>query len=56
MVFPQIKVINETLPFTFYLLPFTLKMTDIRALKKEELQDFFLSHGEKAFRANQVYE
>lgn len=31
-------------------------MKDIRALKKEELQAFFLSHGEKAFRANQVYE
>jgi len=29
---------------------------DIRALSKEELRDFFLSIGDKAFRGNQVYE
>ena len=29
---------------------------DIRALSKEELREFFLSQGVKAFRGNQVYE
>ena len=29
---------------------------DIRALTKEELRDFFVANGDKAFRGNQVYE
>ncbi len=29
---------------------------DIRALSREELRDFFVSQGDKAFRGNQVYE
>ncbi len=29
---------------------------DIRALTREELRDFFVEQGEKAFRGNQVYE
>lgn len=29
---------------------------DIRALSKEELREFFVSQGDKAFRGNQVYE
>ncbi|HLT52796.1 MAG TPA: 23S rRNA (adenine(2503)-C(2))-methyltransferase RlmN, partial [Flavobacteriaceae bacterium] len=29
---------------------------DIRALSKEQLRDFFVSRGDKAFRGNQVYE
>ncbi|PHR90721.1 MAG: 23S rRNA (adenine(2503)-C(2))-methyltransferase RlmN [Leeuwenhoekiella sp.] len=29
---------------------------DIRALTREELRDFFVAQGEKAFRGNQVYE
>ena len=29
---------------------------DIRALTKEQLRDFFISQGDKAFRGNQVYE
>jgi 23S rRNA (adenine2503-C2)-methyltransferase len=29
---------------------------DIRALTKEQLRDFFVAHGDKAFRGNQVYE
>lgn len=29
---------------------------DIRALTKDQLRDFFVSEGEKAFRGNQVYE
>lgn len=29
---------------------------DIRALSKEQLRDFFVAHGDKAFRGNQVYE
>lgn len=29
---------------------------DIRALTKEQLRAFFVDHGEKAFRGNQVYE
>ncbi len=33
-----------------------LEKKDIRALSKEELRDFFVSIGDKAFRGNQVYE
>ena len=29
---------------------------DIRALTKDQLRDFFISNGDKAFRGNQVYE
>ncbi len=29
---------------------------DIRALSKEQLRDFFVAHGDKPFRGNQVYE
>ncbi|MDH3796350.1 MAG: 23S rRNA (adenine(2503)-C(2))-methyltransferase RlmN, partial [Flavobacteriaceae bacterium] len=32
------------------------KKKDIRALSKEELREFFISRGDKAFRGNQVYE
>ncbi|MDC6406438.1 MULTISPECIES: 23S rRNA (adenine(2503)-C(2))-methyltransferase RlmN [Maribacter] len=32
------------------------KKRDIRALTREQLRDFFVSHGDKAFRGNQVYE
>ncbi len=31
-------------------------LKDIRKLSLQELQDFFIQHGEKAFRAKQVYE
>jgi 23S rRNA (adenine2503-C2)-methyltransferase len=32
------------------------KKKDIRALTKEQLRDFFVKEGDKAFRGNQVYE
>ncbi len=32
------------------------KKKDIRALTKEQLRDFFVEHGDKSFRGNQVYE
>lgn len=32
------------------------KKKDIRALTKDELRDFFVKNGDKAFRGNQVYE
>ena len=32
------------------------KKKDIRALTKEQLRDFFVKQGDKAFRGNQVYE
>jgi 23S rRNA (adenine2503-C2)-methyltransferase len=32
------------------------KKKDIRALTKEELREFFVVNGDKAFRGNQVYE
>ncbi len=32
------------------------KKKDIRALTKEQLRDFFVNQGDKAFRGNQVYE
>ncbi|MBT8393842.1 MAG: 23S rRNA (adenine(2503)-C(2))-methyltransferase RlmN [Flavobacteriaceae bacterium] len=34
----------------------TLKKKDIRSLSKEQLREFFLETGDKAFRGNQVYE
>jgi len=34
----------------------TVKKKDIRALTKEQLRDFFVEIGDKAFRGNQVYE
>lgn len=34
----------------------TLEKKDIRALSKEQLREFFVARGEKAFRGNQVYE
>ena len=34
----------------------TSEKKDIRALSKEELRDFFVEIGDKAFRGNQVYE
>ena len=33
-----------------------IKKKDIRALSKEQLRDFFVENGDKAFRGNQVYE
>lgn len=33
-----------------------IKKKDIRALTKEQLREFFVKHGDKAFRGNQVYE
>jgi len=34
----------------------TIQKKDIRALSKEELREFFIKNGDKAFRGNQVYE
>ncbi|MBJ6366570.1 23S rRNA (adenine(2503)-C(2))-methyltransferase RlmN [Snuella sedimenti] len=34
----------------------TTEKKDIRALTKEQLRDFFVKQGDKAFRGNQVYE
>ena len=33
-----------------------IKKKDIRALTKDQLRDFFVANGDKAFRGNQVYE
>lgn len=33
-----------------------MKKKDIRALTKEQLREFFVANGDKAFRGNQVYE
>ena len=33
-----------------------MEKKDIRALSKDQLRDFFVSNGDKAFRGNQVYE
>ena len=33
-----------------------IEKKDIRALSKEQLRDFFVAQGDKAFRGNQVYE
>lgn len=42
--------------FLDYLYPVEIKKKDIRALTKEQLRDFFVAQGDKAFRGNQVYE
>ena len=36
--------------------PINTKKKDIRSLTKEQLRDFFVKNGDKAFRGNQVYE
>ena len=33
-----------------------MEKKDIRALTKDQLRDFFVANGDKAFRGNQVYE
>ena len=33
-----------------------IEKKDIRSLSKEQIRDFFVAHGDKAFRGNQVYE
>lgn len=33
-----------------------IKKKDIRALTKQQLREFFVEEGDKAFRGNQVYE
>ncbi len=33
-----------------------MEKKDIRSVSKEQLRDFFVSHGDKSFRGNQVYE
>lgn len=33
-----------------------IEKKDIRAVSKEQLRDFFVTHGDKSFRGNQVYE
>lgn len=55
------KVVIDLNSKTVNLFPiFTLYMAnskkDIRALTKEQLRDFFVKQGDKAFRGNQVYE
>lgn len=42
--------------FHYFSRSMELKKKDIRALTKEQLRDFFVGHGDKAFRGNQVYE
>lgn len=39
-----------------YLCAMQTEKKDIRALTKEQLRDFFVQNGDKAFRGNQVYE
>jgi 23S rRNA (adenine2503-C2)-methyltransferase len=39
-----------------YLCAMGIEKKDIRSLTKEQLRDFFVANGDKAFRGNQVYE
>jgi 23S rRNA (adenine2503-C2)-methyltransferase len=39
-----------------YLYAMEIEKKDIRSLTKEQLRDFFVANGDKAFRGNQVYE
>ena len=41
--------------FCVFLHPMEIKKKDIRALTKEQLRDFFVANGDKAFRSNQIY-
>ena len=43
-------------PFPIFAVSMETIKKDIRALTKEELRDFFVKEGDKAFRGNQVYE
>ena len=42
--------------FCVFLQQMKPKKKDIRALSKDQLRDFFVTNGDKAFRGNQVYE
>ncbi|CAA0145678.1 Ribosomal RNA large subunit methyltransferase N [Tenacibaculum maritimum] len=42
--------------FCVFLHQMKTKKKDIRALTKDQLRDFFVENGDKAFRGNQVYE
>ena len=42
--------------FTIFASLMEVTKKDIRALSKEDLRDFFVKQGDKAFRGNQVYE
>ncbi|GAA4234360.1 23S rRNA (adenine(2503)-C(2))-methyltransferase RlmN [Postechiella marina] len=42
--------------FHYFCKPMEIKKKDIRALTKEQLREFFVKNGDKAFRGNQVYE
>jgi 23S rRNA (adenine2503-C2)-methyltransferase len=44
------------IPFITFATAMEIKKKDIRALSKDELRDFFVKEGDKAFRGNQVYE
>jgi len=54
----QIKIKEPVQEFTKPLdsVPVVPALKDIRKLSLQELQAFFIEHGEKAFRAKQVYE
>ena len=47
---------EESKTFPLYLCTMVETRQDIRKLTKQELKEFFVSQGDKAFRANQVYE
>ena len=48
--------LNGYLANSYYLCTMQTEKKDIRALTKEQLRDFFVANGDKAFRGNQVYE
>src|SRR5690606_21775945 len=43
-------------PFAIFATTMETTKKDIRALSKDQLRDFFIGQGDKAFRGNQVYE
>jgi 23S rRNA (adenine2503-C2)-methyltransferase len=50
------KSLNKLFVNSYYLCTMQTEKKDIRALTKEQLRDFFVANGDKAFRGNQVYE
>jgi 23S rRNA (adenine2503-C2)-methyltransferase len=49
------QIIKYQINKLFYLC-IMMEKKDIRAISKEQLRDFFVANGDKAFRGNQVYE
>jgi hypothetical protein len=53
---PNLQIPKLVSQLYIYLCAMEIEKKDIRSLTKEQLRDFFVANGDKAFRGNQVYE